>query len=425
MKYARLPKVPDSIDKFRLINGTIFDGFSDEPLERGEIEIRDGRIAYVGKVRSNVHACDVRTIDIKGGYLTPGFIDLHVHMVMPNGIGSETIQWWFPEEEAFATAESLRLTLQAGVTAARDLSGLTPGYRNAIAQGLIEGPRMHLAISMLSPTGGHADPLAPNGALPVYAQRATTPGWAVVDTQQEAIKTVRRLNQMGADVIKVCTSGGLSTRFDSPDEIGISRSQIALISELCGTLRSQPIAAHAQSAGGISEAVYGGASTIEHAYGLNDELIREILKRDITLVPTLVTMHQEIKPEASNEYREMRMKRREFGMSSMSKAIEAGVTIAVGTDSGITRHGDNLKELGYLVEAGMTPLQAIHAATCNGAKAMGLQHEIGTLEIGKCADMVLSQCDPMRSIRSFAEADSIRAVWQGGRCVKDLDHLAR
>ena len=423
MKYAKLPEVPDSSDRFRLINGTIFDGISDEPIENGEIEVQDGRITYVGMKRPGIHNVDVRTIDIQGGYLTPGFIDLHIHAVMPNDISSETIQWWFPEEEAFATAESLRLTVQAGVTTARDLSGLTPGYRNAISQGLIDGPRMHLAISMLSPTGGHADPLAPNGALPVYAQRATTPGWAVVDTSQEITKTVRRLNQMGADVIKVCTSGGLSTKFDNPTEIGISRSQIAQISELCNKLRHQPIAAHAQSTVGISEAVYGGASTIEHAYGLNDELIEEILKRDITLVPTLVTLHQKFKTDDSSEYRKMRMQRRKFGMSSIAKAIAAGVTIAVGTDSGITRHGNNLEELGYLVDAGMTPLQAIHSATYNGAKAMGLQDEIGTLENGKCADMVLSQCDPMKDIRAFCENNNIRVVWQGGRVVKDLDQI--
>ena len=425
---ARLPQVPVEHGTVRLVGAMIIDGVSDEPLENGELEFRDGVITYVGPQRS--HAVNgTKTVDLTGGTITPGFIDLHVHMAMPNDVDDSVIRWWFPEEEHFATANSLRQTLEAGVTSARDLSGLTPGFRNAIARGWIDGPRMHLSVSMLSPTGGHADPVAPNGALPVYAQRATTPGWVVADTDEEIVKAVRRLDMIGADVIKICTTGGLSTDFDSAAALGVPCEQIELIGRTVKRLRNQPIAAHSQSREGTWEAVRGGVTTVEHAFGIdNDALLAEILKRGTIIVPTLSVLNR-ISPKRypTPDAVARRRQRIKEGMYAISKAIRAGVRIAAGTDSGITRHGSNLTELGYLVDAGMTPLQAIHAATAVGAEAMGLSGLIGTLETGKMADIVLSDVDPSTSegIHAIADSRHIRAVWQSGRIVKDLDGLAR
>ncbi|MCI1674026.1 MAG: amidohydrolase family protein [Bifidobacterium tibiigranuli] len=422
---ARLPLVPIENRRIRIIGATVFNGVSAAPMKQGEVEYEKGVITYVGPKRrmTTSNRTDTITIDAAGGYLLPGFIDVHIHASMPNDTSPEQIQWWFPEEEAFATADSLRLTLEAGVTSARDLSGLTPGYRNAIAQGRILGPRMHLAISMLSPTGGHADPKAPNGELPVYARRATTPGWSIVDTDEEIIKTVRRLDSMGADVIKVCTTGGLSTRFDSPMSLGVPRQHISLIRRTVATLGRQPIAAHAQSREGVAEAIHGGASTIEHAFGLDDALIEEILRDNITVVPTLTVLNW-TSETLSDEKRLLKSKRRDVGMHMIAHAIAAGVTIATGTDSGLSPHGRNLLELGYLVDAGMSPLQAIAAGTINGAKAMGLDDRLGSLEIGKQADMVLSSVDPMTRIHEYSDPSNIRVVWQAGRAVKDLDGIA-
>lgn len=418
---ARLPTVPSASGITRILGATVIDGTGAEPLEAGEVEVTDGQITYVGPERpQGVHGATV--VAANGGYLMPGFIDVHIHAAMPNDATPAEIALWFPEEEAFATAATLRLTLDAGVTTARDLAALTPGYRNSIAVGAIDGPRLHLAISMLSPTGGHADPLAPNGSLPVYAQRATTPGWAVVDTDEDVLTTIRRLDRIGADVIKVCTTGGLSSRFDSPSELGVSQQQVAVIVAEMKRRRHQPVTAHAQSVDGIAAAVRGGAASIEHGYGLTDELIGEMRQHGTALVPTLTVLNRKVAVEDS-EAAARRQARREQALTSVRHAFEAEIPIALGTDAGLVRHGRNLAELGYLVDAGLTPLQAIHSGTLVGAELLGLDKYIGSIEVGKLADLVLTTVNPLDDIRRMADADAVRWICQSGRVVKDLDGI--
>ena len=421
---ARLPLTRTGGDRLVLVGGTVFDGTLADPLENGEVEIDGATITYVGPRRTS-HGADTTCIDFAGGYVTPGFIDTHVHLAMPNGISQDEMKWWFPEEEAFANSRSLRTTLEAGVTTARDLSGLAPGYRRSVARGDIEGPRLHLAISLLSPTGGHGDPLAPNGALPVWAERATCPGWAVVDTDEDVMRTVRRLDRIGADVIKVCTTGGMSSHHDSPAELGIPEHQVALIVKEMERRRGQPVTAHAQSPEGIAAAVRGGAASIEHGYGLSEDIIHEMLERGTALVPTLAALFRPM-PDGSEsaEAADLRAQRQASMLATVQRAHEAGVPIATGTDAGLPAHGRNLAELGLLARAGLTSLQAINSATQVGARVLGLDDRIGTLEVGKFADLTILNVDPLDSIESLANADSVRLVCQSGRVVKDLDGIA-
>ncbi len=435
MTGARLPRTPVAPGRTRIVGATLLDGTLAPPLADAEVEIVDGVLGYVGPRRpepADADAADAvgdgatTVVDATGYHLTPGFLDLHVHAAMPNDAGPDVIKEWFPEEEAFSTARSLRQTLEAGVTAARDLSALTPGYRNAIAAGDIVGPRLHLAISLLSPTGGHGDPRSPNGALPVYAQRATTPGWRIVDTADEVLRTVRRLDRIGADVIKVCTSGGLSTHGDDPTELGVPEEHVALIVAEMRRRRSQPVTAHAQSEQGIREAVRGGAASIEHGYGLTDELVDEMLERGTVLVPTLAVLDRVPEPgRASQEAIDRKLRWRETGMRAVARAVEAGLPIGTGTDAGIVPHGRNLAELGLLVDVGMSPARAIHAGTLVSARTMGLGDHLGSVEPGKLADLVLTAVDPLTRIHALADARNVRAVWQSGRLVKDLDGIAR
>lgn len=426
MSGARLPRTPVAAGRTRIVGATLLDGTLAPPLRDAEVEVVDGRIGYVGPRR--VTAPDdpgTGVVDATGFHLMPGFFDLHIHACMPNDVGPDTIKEWFPEEEAFSTARSLRQTLDAGVTTARDLSGLTPGFRNAVAAGHIDGPRLHLAVALLSPTGGHGDPRSPNGALPVYAQRATTPGWRIVDTADDVLRAVRTLDRIGADVIKVCTSGGLSTTGDDPTELGVPEEHVALIVADMQRRRRQPVTAHAQSEQGIREAVRGGAASIEHGYGLTDDLIEEMLERGTVLVPTLSVLNRI--PEAgraSQEKIDRKLWWRDVGMRNVARAVQAGVVIATGTDAGIVPHGTNLTELGYLVDVGMTPLQAIHAGTLVSARTTGLDDHVGSVETGKVADLVLTRLDPQVDIRALGEADNVRAVWQSGRLMKDLDRIA-
>jgi imidazolonepropionase-like amidohydrolase len=420
---ALLPLTPVGERPQRILRATLVYGDQRSPLSDAEVEVRGGRIVYAGPRRAAAIS-DADVIDAHGGFLMPGFVDAHVHLVMSDHEPDERQRTWFPEEGVIVALENLRNTLDAGVTTARDLSGLTPGYRARIATGQALGPRLHLAIAMLSPTGGHADPVLANGSLPHYAVTASTPGWALVDTPDEVVKTVRRLVRTGSDVIKVCTSGGVGSPHDSPSDVGIPLEHIELIVAEMRSRNEQPVAAHAQNDAGVRAAVLGGAGSVEHGYDLSDDTIDLLLTHGVTLVPTLSTLLRKSPPTEADAARLARKERQAKGLESIKRAIGAGVTVALGTDAGIHRHGNNLVELGHLVDAGLTPLQAIHAGTLAGARLLRLDHEIGDIREGLLADLVLTDVDPLAHIHELGEPGSIRLVMQGGRVVKDLDSRA-
>lgn len=420
MPAARLPHTPRRDGVVRVLGATLIDGTLAEPVPDAEVEYRDGRISYAGPRRA-VADGDATVIDAAGGFVLPGFIDAHVHLSMSHDATEEEQRRWFPEERAFATASTMRQTLHAGVTTARDLSGLAPGYRNAVAAGRIDGPRMHLAIALLSPTGGHADPLLPNGTVPLWAERATTPGWAVVDTADEVVKAVRALARTGADVIKVCTTGGMSTPHDSPEEPGIPEEHVALIVAEMNKRQGQPVTAHAQSDAGVRAAVLGGAASVEHGYELSDDTIELMRARGTVLVPTLSTLLRIRDPlTMSIDARSAREFVQQTALDAIGRAVAAGVTVALGTDAGIHPQGHNLTELGHLVGVGLSPLEAIHAGTLAGARMLRLAEHLGSVEVGKLADLVITEVDPLADPAAIGDPQTVRLVIQSGRIVKDL-----
>ncbi|MCT2086657.1 amidohydrolase family protein [Microbacterium enclense] len=415
---ARLPDVPRGTEDLRLVGGTLIDGTGAAPVEDAEVGVSGDRIVYVGPRRAGAPG---REIDVQGRWVLPGFIDAHVHLVMSTSVDAERQRLWFPEEAVIAAVGNLRATLDAGVTTARDLSGLTPGYRSAIASGEILGPRLHLAIAMLSPTGGHADPVHANGTLPVWAERGLASGAAVVDTLDEVVRTVRALVRTGADVIKVCTSGGVSTPHDSPSDAGLPREHVAaIVAEMAGRA-GQPVTAHAQSDASVRAAVEGGVASIEHGYDLTADTIALMRERGVVLVPTLSTLLRTPPGPADAA----RLARQERGLASISAAVAAGVPVALGTDAGIHAQGRNLNELAHLVRVGLSPLEAVRAGTLVGARLLRLEHALGSVEQGKLADLVVTDVDPLRDIEALADPSRVRAVVQGGRLVKDLDGLLR
>ncbi|MFT4083849.1 MAG: amidohydrolase family protein [Nocardioides sp.] len=420
---ARLPGTPIAAEPVRLVGATVIDGARHDPLPDAEVEIVEGRIVYVGPRRSRDRAA-ARVVDLRGGWLMPGFVDTHVHLDM-SPAPVERRREWFPEEAVIATLGNLRATIDAGVTTARDLSGLTPGYRSSIAAGDVVGPRLHLAIALLSPTGGHADPVLANGSVPLWAERATTPSWAVVDTADEVVRTVRALVRTGADVIKVCTSGGVTSPHDSPADVGIPREHVELIVRELANRQGQPVAAHAQNDVSVRAAVLGGAASVEHGYEMTDATIELLVERGTTLVPTLSTLLRPPPAGSGAEAVEARRVRQEHGRSSVRRAVAAGVRVALGTDAGIHPQGRNLAELGHLVRAGLTPLEAVHAGTLAGARLLRLDDRLGSIRAGALADLVITGIDPLDRIDDLAEPSAVRAVLQGGRFVKDLDGLGR
>jgi imidazolonepropionase-like amidohydrolase len=417
---ARLPLTPVAEGATTYRGAVLIDGTTAAPVPDSEVEVVDGVIQYAGPRRDDRGADRGRVVDLAGAWLLPGFVDVHVHLAMV-AASAEQQRAWFPEEGVLAVASQLRATLEAGITTARDLDGLTPGYRLAIEQGTAVGPRLHLAIAMLSPTGGHADPALANGSLPAWAVRAGMPEPGLVDTDDDIVRTVRRLLRMGADAIKVSTSGGSGSPTDELEDVGITAEQLGLIRRLVDERGGRPLTAHALTDEAARAAVLGGAGSIEHGYDLSDATIELMLERGTVLVPTLSTLMREIGPQVSPERRQARELLRSRGMDSVRRAIAASVPVVLGTDAGVVPHGGNLRELSWLVEAGLAPDAALRAGTAGGAELLGLGDRIGSVVAGRLADLIVTDADPLTSIDRLSEPGGVRMVVQSGRVVVDRD----
>jgi imidazolonepropionase-like amidohydrolase len=273
------------------------------------------------------------------------------------------------------------------------------GVRQAVEDGLIRGPRMQISISMISQTGGHADPWMPcGGAMPIFAPYPGSPE-AIVDGPDEMRKIVRELIRNGADVLKVATSGGVLSPRDDPQHPHFRAEELeVLVTEAVAAGRW--VMAHSHGAEATKNAVRAGIRSIEHGTYLDDEAVELMAANGTYLVPTLVASLGVLEaveagvrlPEAVLE-----KERALIGVpeGSFRRAIAAGVKVAMGTDSGVTPHGQNLREVELMVEYGMTPQQALVATTKNAAELMGVDDRLGTLEPGKIADIVVMEGDPL------------------------------
>lgn len=415
---ARLPSTPtDDSTRLRLVHARLIDGSGGAPVDDAEVSITGDRIDYAGPYRADHQDHGATEVDLSGQTILPGFVDAHVHLHLNLEADTAWLQSAFLTELTLAAAGTIRRTLMAGVTTARDLGGLDAGYRRAIAEGVILGPRLHLALSALSPTGGHNDYHLPNGR-PTRGFGVLDP---VVDTDDDVRRTTRLLIRSGADVIKVSSSGGVTSPSDQPTDVGVPAEQIKIICEETARRQGQPVAAHAQGSKGILEAIRGGVSSVEHGYQITDEAIELMLQKDIVLVPTLSAALRVPDPARVPDYLyQKKVRWSAIAREHVSKALAAGVKVALGTDSGVCPHGRNLKELGHLVELGLDPMDAIVAGTRNGAELLRLDDHLGTVEAGKLADLVITEVDPLTEIDRLGDPVSIGAVLQGGRLVKDL-----
>lgn len=434
MSVARLPHVPPTKRSLRLVGCRLIDGVADEPQDDAELEIVAGVITYAGPRRLSEHPADdhrdadrrqhpdehpeTPVIDLHGATVLPGFIDAHVHLGLDLEIDPAYQQRRHVSERVLDAARTIERTLHAGVTTARDLGGIDAGYREAIHRGTLLGPRLHLAITPLSPTGGHTDFHLANGTN-------VNPGFdlidPVVDTDDDVRRAVRLLVRSGADVIKVCSTGGVSSPADTPHDIGVPEHQIRIIVEELQRRQSQPIATHAQGREGILQALRGGVTSVEHGYEIDSEGIDLMLSNDTFLVPTLSSALRVPSPDAVPAYLyEKKTVWSQIARTHIGEALKAGVKVAMGTDSGVCPHGTNLTELGHLVDMGMSPMDAIQAGTRNAAQLLRLEDHLGILEEGKLADLVVTAVDPLTSIHALGNPDSIDTVIQGGRVVKDL-----
>ncbi len=399
--------MPTSSDRLLLTNATLFDGTSQE-VRSGlvDIAIEDGRIVEVGSDLSSASASgsreasgaantdEVETIDCSGKLVTPGLIDCHVHFMADGDFSPNTHAQTPFSMNFFQAAERMERTLACGITTVREAGGSDLGVKEAQEKGLIAGPRMQLSISILSQTGGHGDNWEVCGAhMPGMLDAHPGRPHNIVDGPDEMRIKVRELIRAGADVIKVCTSGGVLSPRDDPQHPHFMADELdVLVAEASAAHRF--VMAHAQATQGIKNAVRAGIRSIEHGIYLDDEAIEMMLEAGTYLVPTLIAPMGVI--DAADRGVDMPAtviaKARgvvEVHRRSVANAIAAGVKIAMGTDSGVTPHGQNLRELAEMESLGMTPGAVLEATTRVAAELMGIDDEIGTIEVGKAADLVV------------------------------------
>lgn len=411
---------------FSLIhNGTLIDGNGGAPIKEGAVLVQDNHIRAAGrKADISLPDAPLTMIDAGGGWILPGLIDTHVHLMM-EGIDIPRLMTTPFSLRFYQALDHMRRTLDAGITTVRDAGGADLGLKQAQVSGLVTGPRMQISITALSTTGGHGDSWMPSGmTLRVFPAYPGVPV-NICDGVEEVRQKVREVLRAGAEVIKVCATGGVLSPTDHPEFTQFSEAELRVMVEEGAFRRGVKVMAHAQGAEGIKNAVRAGIHSIEHGIYLDDEAIELMLAHGTYLVPTLLA------PLSVLEQAESKGNMPEYGVrkaretieihsESIERAHRAGVTIAMGTDAGVMPHGTNLRELGLMCQIGMNPMAALVATTKTAAACLGWQDQVGTLERGKLADVIVTKTDPLANIRSLENTANIALVMLDGRIVKDI-----
>jgi imidazolonepropionase-like amidohydrolase len=405
-----------------IIAERLIDGTGRDPVERAAVVIEDGRITASGE-RSSLQVPDgAEVLEDEDLTLLPGFMDMHVHLAS-SGTNLVRILMTPASLALLNSIPNCARTLAAGVTTVRDAGHTPVGVRLAAEAGYFPAPRMELAVSLLSQTGGHGDDLMPCGARIGPTMNVDVPH-GVVDGVDGMRRKVREVIQAGADWIKLCTSGGVLSPGDLPDHAQFSVDEIRTAVEEAAVVGKR-VMAHAMSPAGIRNALIAGVTSIEHGCLLDEEGIALMKAKGAYLVPTLVAPGDVIsgaKAGGGGVPAEMIEKAERIGSlhrAAVSAAIASGVKIAMGTDAAVGPHGTNLRELGEMVRCGMTPMQAIVASTSVPAELLR-RSDLGTLAPGKLADVVAVRGDPLADIGSLADPAHIRLVVKDGRVAHDF-----
>src|SRR3954463_261571 len=349
--------------------GQVFDsGGGDASI--ADVVIEDDRIVDVG---SSLDGDEV--IDATGHAVYPGLIDCHVHFMADGNLDPMSAIRTPFSMNFYLAAERMARTLRAGVTTVREAGGSDLGVKQAQVRGLVPGPSMLISITILSQTGGHGDSWMACGAeVPFFALPHPGRPANIVDGPEEMRRKVRELVRAGADVIKVCTSGGVLSPRDDPRHGHFRDDELdALVTE--ATAAGKWVMSHAQATDGIKSAVRAGIRSIEHGIYLDDEAIEMMLANGTYLVPTLVAPMGVLEardrgvnvPQYAIDKTKLVM---ETHRDSIARAVAAGVKVAMGTDSGVVPHGQNLRELEQMTSCGMSPTDALIASTRTAAELL-------------------------------------------------------
>ena len=366
-------------------------------IERPQVIITDGRITQVGRQGDAIPAGAER-IDLPGVTLTPGLIDMHVHITsspLYGGYNSLLFTDSFWTAIGVAHAKS---TLEAGFTTIRNVGSEgygDVGLKQAIDEGFVPGPRIVPAAYSIGATGGHCDstffPPSMNQQSP-----------AVVDSPDEARRMVRQMRKYGAEVIKICATGGVFSRGSSPGAQQMTLAEMQAVVEEAHAA-GMKVAAHAHGASGIRQALEAGVDTIEHVSLVDDEGIRLAVRKGAWFAMDIYnTDYTQAEGAKNGVLEENLQKDRDVGLiqrQNFQKALKAGVKMVYATDAGVYPHGDNARQFAVMVQWGATPLQALQSATLNAAEALGQSGQVGQIKAGAWGDLVGVKGDPLSDVK--------------------------
>jgi imidazolonepropionase-like amidohydrolase len=397
----------------------LLDPATGETIGEAVILAENGRVKVAGRRALISVPADADRVDASGLMVLPGLIDCHVHLTSL-GEGLDFTQYLTtpPTFELMRAVRSARRTLEAGFTAVRDAAGSPSGVRMAIDAGYFPGPRMFVTITALSQTGGHTDMHFMCGAdldIPLPDRPH-----GVVDGVEPMGHRVRELIRAGADWIKLCTSGGVLSPGDQPHHSALTLDEIkSAVGEAAA--QGRKVMAHAQANAGIKNALRGGVATIEHGIWLDGDAIEMMLDGGNVLVPTLVAPQWVIRHSEAGKMPAFAADKARAVIvdhsTSIRQAIEAGVKIAFGTDTGVGPHGTNGEEFLLMHALGMEPIDCIRAATTVAAATIGMPG-VGQLKEGSWADFIGVPGDPLADLTLVARPENVHLVVKGGEVVK-------
>lgn len=405
--------------------GRLLDAPGNAPRAASTLHVRDGRVIEVREGHLDAAAfglASAEVLDLRSHFVLPGLIDSHVHLSSDRGgvAGQLASVQMDPVDVAYEAQMNARKTLMAGFTTVRNLGdadGVIRALRDAVKAGKVEGPRILTANSSISATSGHADPTL---GFRSDLRAAVNRNGNVCDGVDACRRAVRTQISEGADVIKMTITGGVNSRIGAGLGVQMFEDEARAVVETA-RMYDKKVAVHAHGADGINLALRLGVDSIEHGTLLDDAGLKLFRDSGAYYVPTLSTVNGYLERIASNPDAytgEVRSKidwRIGITGKALERAVPAGVKIAFGTDAGVSLHGRNADEFELLVKFGMSPMQAIEAATTNAADLLGLSDQIGRLAPGYAADLIAVAGDPTKNVQILKQVDW---VIQAGEVVK-------
>lgn len=394
--------------------GWLFDSEAGRLLEKRTVHVVDGKVESVE--RGFTQRDGERVIDLSGFSVLPGLMDMHTHLAYEYGPRTYTETFtWNPADYTLRAVNTAERTLMAGFTTVRDLgdnSNVTVSLRNAINRGEIAGPRVFTAGKSIATTGGHADPT--NGYRHSL-MGSPGPAEGVVNGVASARQAVRQRYKDGADLIKITATGGVLSVAKSGQNPQFMEDEVEAI---VATAKDYgfTVAVHAHGKEGMERAIRAGVDSIEHGTYMDNKTMALMVEHGTWYVPTLMAGDWVTQKAAIDGFfpEMVRSKAAKIGpliQDTFYRAHRKGVKIAFGTDTGVSRHGDNAKEFSLMVQGGMSPADAIRAATWNAAQLLNAQDELGSVSAGKWADMVAVVGNPLEDISTL---EKVRFVMKGG-----------